>query len=481
MHALFVGSGRPGKKPLFHVGPVPVRVELSFWIMTLVLGFNGGTPVQLAIWAAVVFVSVLLHELGHAFAYVARGAQAEVVLYSGGGLTWGRRERTFKVVEEIFISVAGPAVGMLAGGLVWLAAHHAGAAPRGALLGYAVDTIVFVNVAWGIFNLLPVLPMDGGRVMESLFCALNPEYGRLWARYASLLLSVVIGLAAWFLPSPVQGQIYPLLLLFFFAMQALQTIPLVDPRRRAQLQAQVAARQPPPPAESPDVIEALGRLHKLLGEDEGERARAVAHQVLASAQGAGARDQALRALAWISIGAGKPDEALGYLGKTSPRFDDPLSWGTAIAASGDAAGALPHLTQAFQRSPDAQTTATYARCLVAVGRVEEARALAHDATPLEVTRALGEALFRSRDFEGSALLSRRLFERAGQALDVYNLACAEARLGQLEPALAHLRTAVDKGFHNRAHLEQDPDLAALRARPEWSAIVGQLPAPAAST
>jgi Zn-dependent protease len=473
MHALFVGSGRPGKKPLFRIGPVPVRVELSFWIMTLVLGLNGGTGAQLAIWAGVVFFSVLVHELGHAFAYVSRGAKAEVVLYSGGGLTWGRRERTFKVAEEIFISVAGPAVGMVVGGLVLLYARHAGPQPEGSLLDFTIRQLVFVNIAWGIFNLLPVLPMDGGRVMESLCCAINAEYGRLWARYASLTFSVLIALAAWFLPTPLQGQIYPPLLLFFFAMQSIQTIPLVDPRRQRKLAEE---ELPPPAAEKPEVIENLARLHKLLGEGEAERARAVAHQVLSLAFGAGARDQALRALAWISIGYGKADDAIGYLSKTSPAFNDPLSWGTAIAVSGDAARALPHLAQAFQRSPDAQTTATYARCLVAVGRVEEARKLAHAASPVDVTRALGEALFRSRDFAGSAELSAKLFSRGGEGIDAYNLACAEARLGQLDPALEHLRAAVRAGFHDRAHLEVDPDLAPLRERAEWTNILGEIPA-----
>src|SRR6185312_3821072 len=110
---------------------------------------------------------------------------------------------------------------------------------------------------------------------------------------------------------------------------------------------------------------------------------AVAHQVLSAARGNGARDQALRALAWLSIGSGNAQEALGYLSKTSPRFDDPLTWGTAIAAGGDAANALPHLARAFERSADPQTVATYARCLVAVGQAAQARRLLGPDAPVE--------------------------------------------------------------------------------------------------
>src|SRR6185312_14672558 len=207
---------------------------------------------------------------------------------------------------------------------------------------------------------------------------------------------------------------------------------------------------------------------------------AVAHQVLSAARGNGARDQALRALAWLSIGSGNAQEALGYLSKTSPRFDDPLTWGTAIAASGDAQNALPHLAQAFQRSADPQTVATYARCLASVGQTEQARKLAGPNAPPEVQRALGEALFRSRDFAGSAEISRRLYEQAPHALDAYNAACAESRLGHSDEALRWLRLAVDNGFDDRTHLMEDPDLEPLRARTEWTELLSRFPgAPAA--
>jgi len=456
------------------LGSIPVRVDFSFWLMAAILGFGGDTDAtHLGIWVAVVFVSVLIHELGHALAYLSRGATAQVFLYGGGGLTMGRREGEFGMGERIYTALAGPVVGMLFGGAVYLFVHVHG--PVASPLGqFAIRQLLWVNLLWGAFNLLPIVPMDGGHVLEALLCLKSPDRGRVWARYVGIGLCAVLAPVSFYF-----GYVWGAMLLALFAVQAYQTLPLVDPARQAELQKRVTAQAPPP--EAPEVIDNLSRLHKLLADDEPEQARAVAHQVLNAARGAGARDTALRALAWLAIGHGQAQEALDYLAKTSPRFDDPLTWGTAIAASGDAMNALPHLARAYQRSADPQTVATYARCLAAVGRSTEARFLASAESPVEVQRALGEALFRSRDFQAAAEISRRLFERTRQSLDAYNLACAETRMGHDDEGLRWLASAVDAGFHDRAHLQDDPDLAPLRVHAEWDALLDRVPSePAAS-
>ena len=392
MFALFAGPRRGGR-PTFHLGPFPVRVEFSFWLMTALLGL-GHDVAHTAVWVAVVFVSILLHELGHALAFRACGANADIVLYSMGGLTMPRRERPFGRSEKIFTALAGPAAGMLLGGAVKLFAMRHGEFAN-PLAELAVEQLLWVNIGWGLFNLVPVLPLDGGLVLEALLSKSHDDIpGRIRARYVSIGFTVVLAPLAYLYVSP-----WAAMILALSAVQTWQMLALLDPKRVADA-TRVPVAAPPP--EAPDVIENLARLHKLLAEEQPEQARAVAHQVLASARGHGARDQALRALAWLSIGEGNAQEALGFLSKTSPRFDDPLTWGTAIAASGDALNALPHLARAFQRSADPQTAATYARCLAAVGQLEQARKLAGPGSPAEVQRALGEALFRSRDFAGSA-------------------------------------------------------------------------------
>jgi hypothetical protein len=60
----------------------------------------------------------------------------------------------------------------------------------------------------------------------------------------------------------------------------------------------------------------------------------------------------------------------------------------------------------------------------------------------------------------------------------YNLACAQAMMGRADAALASLRAAVENGFHDAAHIARDSDLASLRERPEFQALVEQAKATA---
>ena len=66
-----------------------MRVSPWFWVITVLLGLNtdGQTPpLELIIWIAVVFVSILVHELGHAFTQRHFGGQPWITLYGMGGL-----------------------------------------------------------------------------------------------------------------------------------------------------------------------------------------------------------------------------------------------------------------------------------------------------------------------------------------------------------------------------------------------------------
>ena len=66
---------------------------------------------------------------------------------------------------------------------------------------------------------------------------------------------------------------------------------------------------------------------------------------------------------------------------------------------------------------------------------------------------------------------RAIFE---PAVVHYNSGCAYALLGELDGAAAALSRAIDNGFNDRAQLERDPDLAALRAAPAWNALAARL-------
>lgn len=185
----------------FRVLGFPVRVEWFFLLLCLLLGWSAGYLetggpdglAKFAIMSAIVFGSIIWHELGHALARKRFGApHSEIVLYGFGGYCSGPGH--FTRGESMMISAAGPLANLLVGGLT--IALMAGLAASGAsshpYLGTAVFWLLWVNVGWAILNLLPVYPLDGGQILAH---ALGPRHYRsvLWL---GLVLAVALGLLA---------------------------------------------------------------------------------------------------------------------------------------------------------------------------------------------------------------------------------------------------------------------------------------------
>jgi Zn-dependent protease len=185
----------------FSVFGFPVRVSVFFWLIALFLGWGGvqEDPKLILIWVLAVFVSILIHELGHAFAFRYYGISSHIVLYQFGGLAipdsvsagfgWGRSRNP---VSQIVISAAGPGVQLLLTAIIIVGVRLAGhkvplilpfdppsfligagpTIPNKALL-YLVYFLLQVNLYWALLNLLPVYPLDGGQIARELFLLLN--------------------------------------------------------------------------------------------------------------------------------------------------------------------------------------------------------------------------------------------------------------------------------------------------------------------
>ena len=186
----------PGPPPQARRGLVllgfPLRVEPWFFLTAYLIGPREH-PGWSVLWVAMVLVGVVLHELGHAFAGRHLGLEPRILLHAFGGLTSWRQSRPLLPVQEIVLSVSGPAVGLVIGGALLVVAQLGlveGEIARRAL-GYAI----WVNLGWGVLNLLPVLPLDGGHIASSLARLVFGERGRLAALVLSILLTVL--LAAW--------------------------------------------------------------------------------------------------------------------------------------------------------------------------------------------------------------------------------------------------------------------------------------------
>jgi Zn-dependent protease len=105
------------------------------------------------------FVSVFLHELGHAMAAKLYGIKTRsITLYPFGGIA-AIENLPEDPTQEFWIAVAGPAVNFLIAGIC---------TPLLLLHNEMLNMIIFWNVLMGVFNLLPAYPMDGGRVLRSM-------------------------------------------------------------------------------------------------------------------------------------------------------------------------------------------------------------------------------------------------------------------------------------------------------------------------
>jgi Zn-dependent protease len=189
----------------FSLWRIPVRVHPLFWLAGLLLGPRRADPPAIMIWMAAFFVGILCHELGHALVMRAQGAFSWITLYALGGVTYSDQRRTSGAWWQILISAAGPAAGFLLAAVVIalvIASGHRVLYQFGAPVGlyifaepfgnprlYAfVNDLLFVTIAYGILNLLPVYPLDGGQIVRELFTLL---FGRGGIHH-SLMLSIIV-------------------------------------------------------------------------------------------------------------------------------------------------------------------------------------------------------------------------------------------------------------------------------------------------
>ena len=208
----------------FRLLNIPVRVHPLFWLITAMIG--GSQPFRFTLsWIACVFVSIMVHEFGHGLAARWLGGEpSEIVLYSMGGLCFSRLDRPTPL-KEILVSAAGPAAGFA------LAALGLGNGnvnevydrlPQTETARGFVLYLLWINCFWGIFNLFPIWPLDGGQIAMSFLRAVNPLNGVRWAHVVALLTAGAVSLWA------ISRQSYPTALFVGFIgymnYQILQTM-----------------------------------------------------------------------------------------------------------------------------------------------------------------------------------------------------------------------------------------------------------------
>lgn len=450
---LTVESGRGLKFSLFGF---PVHIDMSFLLIGLIVGLQVGQISWVAMFMVVVAVSVLVHELGHAFAARALGAKPQIRLHFMGGVTTFAPPRPPTRLQAIGVSLAGPFAGFVLGLIVLLARQTVEEPVFGSLSYNAWRFLIFINLGWGLINLAPVLPLDGGHVMQNLLPGDDAQ-----RRRAASLISVVVGFGLALLFWKMQWGGIVVFLFVLFAVQNLGATAGGSKRaerkyvERDDLEATIGLLNADDPS-------ALPELHRLASDS---------------------RDPMVQSYAKML--AVQRYVELGEIGRARHELDDlpgqvhPALYGLVSLNEGEP-GALRQIDDAVLADP---TPA--AGHILALGYIHARRAN-------ELVELLGSG---PSDYRAAAMLavvqhtlhSRGYYDAAvkigelhiasrpdAAATVFYNTATGWARLENAERAFARLDEAIDRGWSDLEALDSDPDFAPYRHQVRFGALRGKI-------
>ncbi len=225
-----------GDIPLFRFKGIDVQLHASFVIyavLVLVFGVARGSPWQVNVESMIILWGiVLIHEFGHCFTARWVGGDADHILMTPlGGLAFATPPRR---PLPTFLTVAGgPAVNviicLITGSLLWAILRWGHTSLYRSLFDFDgwlspqfhLSWIYVVSMALLLFNLLPIFPLDGGRMLQSI---LWPKFG--W--YKSMLFACntgIIGAVVMAMISIATGQVLMIILwgsLLFYCVQLLR-------------------------------------------------------------------------------------------------------------------------------------------------------------------------------------------------------------------------------------------------------------------
>ena len=199
--------GRTNYDLNFSLFGFPVRVHPAFFILPILIGKglvqpDVNTGLGLLVVAAIFFVSILIHELGHAIAFNYFGLPSRIVLYWMGGLAipdsggaWSRRSSaSLNSNQQIVVSFAGPLFGFLLAALLIGIVYAVGGTTvwnnrnmipfpepvleGTALAGSGLAFMVFfggivLNIFLNLLNLVPIYPLDGGQIARQVMVQMD--------------------------------------------------------------------------------------------------------------------------------------------------------------------------------------------------------------------------------------------------------------------------------------------------------------------
>ncbi len=257
----------PASTPIdirFRLFRTAVRIHPLFWVIALLFGRNrfDDPDKSMAIWVFALFISILIHEFGHIIAMRNLDDDGYIVLHAFGGLAISTKRLHRTPKEMIQVALAGPIAGFILIVIIYVVTQLLGAELQGFYYGvtgweiiefaipqfYVYDlgmlrldegviplatqaviwthindlivTLSVINILWGLLNLVPVFPLDGGQTVMGIFSLSNPQTGQVEALRVSLVVGAMISIVAVF----VLQELYLGIMFGFLAFQSYQML-----------------------------------------------------------------------------------------------------------------------------------------------------------------------------------------------------------------------------------------------------------------
>lgn len=336
----------------FHLFGIPIEVQPTFWLIALLLGMSG-TAQTVLIWMVAVFIGVLVHELGHALVARSFGGKPDITLYMMGGLTRPNLSegQTWTRFQSAMVTIAGPAAGFLLGlvAFAWLRVSMPEPGTREAQFTFIM---LWINWGWGVLNLIPVLPLDGGNLMRAVLSGTNPVKGLWRATWVSAIVAPIVALAAYRV-----NMRWAALLFALFAYNAIKSLISF----RAEQQDHNA-----------NLFDKLKQAFEAFDDGDIKKAEQLAKEVAGQAKVRVLRVYAIQLRVRVLMVAGRPREALEVLQTMSPDDIPPRLMGECKLALDELEEAIEYL-QLAARDPDDEEAAQLLEIAIKLAEEREKR------------------------------------------------------------------------------------------------------------
>lgn len=154
----------------FRLFGIPTTIQPFFWVILVLFGWMwsgqyGNDPLAIALFVLAGFISILVHELGHALLFKKFKRQVEIILHNFGGVAISMGPPLTRP-QSFITTAAGPLFQVILG-LLSLAVWKIAPLPTDASK-FFFEALAVVSIAWAVLNLIPVLPLDGGQLLNAI-------------------------------------------------------------------------------------------------------------------------------------------------------------------------------------------------------------------------------------------------------------------------------------------------------------------------